>query len=87
VDSAVVRLTPLVAPLVAAAEHAAFRAFVTACFARRRKQLRNGLAAAWRCSGGAAATVLERLGIDPAARPETVSPAAFAALLREGRGL
>src|SRR5207244_5966817 len=39
VTSAVVRLTPLAQPLVAPEQIAAFRAFVTACFARRRKQL------------------------------------------------
>ncbi|PYP23045.1 MAG: ribosomal RNA small subunit methyltransferase A, partial [Gemmatimonadetes bacterium] len=40
VDSALLRLTPLTAPLVGPEEAAALRAFVTACFGRRRKQLR-----------------------------------------------
>ncbi len=82
VDSAVVRLTPLATPVVAAAEHAAFRAFVTACFARRRKQLRNVLAGVWGCAPAAAADALRAAGLDPAARPETLAPAAFASLLR-----
>src|SRR5207302_1462484 len=46
VDSALLRLTPLAVPLVAPAELAAFREFVTACFTRRRKQLRNVVMAA-----------------------------------------
>jgi 16S rRNA (adenine1518-N6/adenine1519-N6)-dimethyltransferase len=87
VQSAVVRLTPLGEPLVAPAEQADFRRFVTACFARRRKQLRNVLAGVWDRPPDAAAAVLARLGIDPTARPETLAPAEFAALLREGRGL
>ena len=87
VASAVVRLTPLPEPLVSPAEHQAFRTFVTACFGRRRKQLRNVLAGVWDRPPDAAVTVLGRLGIDPTARPETLAPAKFAALLREGRGL
>jgi len=87
VTSAVVRLTPLADPLVTPAEHRAFRAFVTACFTRRRKQLRNVLAGVWDRSPDAAVAVLRRLGIDPTARPETLAPERFAALLREGRGL
>jgi len=87
VTSAVVRLTPLAQPLVAPAERAAFRAFVTACFTRRRKQLRNVLAGVWDRPPDAAVAVLRRLGIDPSARPETLAPGRFAALLREGRRL
>jgi 16S rRNA (adenine1518-N6/adenine1519-N6)-dimethyltransferase len=87
VQSAVVRLTPLGEPLVAPAVQADFRRFVTACFARRRKQLRNVLAGVWDRPPDAAVAVLARLGIDPTARPETLAPADFAALLREGRGL
>jgi 16S rRNA (adenine1518-N6/adenine1519-N6)-dimethyltransferase len=87
VRSAVVRLTPLADPLVTPAEQTAFRAFVTACFGRRRKQLRNVLAGVWDRPPQAVVGVLERLGIDPTARPETLPPARFVALLREGRGL
>ena len=86
VHSAVVRLTPLAAPLVAPAEIAAFRAFVTVCFTRRRKQLRNVLLAATHGEGvrASAAVVagLEALGLDPTARPETLAPATFVRLLR-----
>ncbi len=87
VQSAVVRLTPAPAPQVAAAEQRAFRTFVTACFARRRKQLRNVLAGVWDRPPDVVVGVLGRLGIDPTARPETLAPSEFAALLREGRGL
>jgi 16S rRNA (adenine1518-N6/adenine1519-N6)-dimethyltransferase len=87
VRSAVVRLTPLAEPLVAPAEQGALRAFVTACFARRRKQLRNVLAGVRGWAPGTAVAVLEGLGIDPTARPETLAPREFVALLREGRGL
>jgi 16S rRNA (adenine1518-N6/adenine1519-N6)-dimethyltransferase len=82
VDSALLRLTPLAQPVVAPAELAAFRAFVTACFTRRRKQLRNVVMAA---TGRPAAVVqagLNELGLAVAARPETLAPSEFARLLR-----
>jgi len=82
VDSALLRLMPLAEPLVAPAELAPFRAFVAACFSRRRKQLRNVVMAA---TGRPAAVVLAglaALGLDPAARPETLAPAAFMRLWR-----
>ena len=87
VRSALVRLTPLAQPLVAPAEIAPFRAFVTACFMRRRKQLRNVLVAA---TGRAAAQVsagLAALDLDPAARPEALGPEVFVRLLRWSAGL
>jgi len=82
VTSAVVRLTPLAQPLVAPSEIAAFRAFVTACFTRRRKQLRNVVMAATGRSAAVAAAGLAALGLDPAARPETLAPEIFVRLLR-----
>lgn len=87
VDSAVVRLTPLERPLVPAEQGGAFRKFVVACFGQRRKQLRNALAAAVGRDPGAVALLLERLGLDPRARPETVAPADFARLLLWSRQL
>ncbi|MGH7645900.1 MAG: 16S rRNA (adenine(1518)-N(6)/adenine(1519)-N(6))-dimethyltransferase RsmA [Gemmatimonadales bacterium] len=87
VHSALVRLRPLEPPLVGPDETAAVRAFVTGCFARRRKQLRNAVAAATGRPAARVATALERLGFDPAARPETLPPAAFVRLLRWSRGL
>jgi 16S rRNA (adenine1518-N6/adenine1519-N6)-dimethyltransferase len=87
VDSALLRLTPLAAPLVGPEDTASLRAFVTACFSRRRKQLRNVVMAA---TGRPAAVVvggLQALGLAPAARPETLAPAAFVELLRWSRRL
>src|SRR3989449_11534258 len=87
VDSALVRLSPRKDPLVAADEAAEFRRFVTTCFMRRRKQLRNVVMAA---TGQPAATVLAglaQLEMDPAARPETLPPEAFVRLLRWRGGL
>jgi 16S rRNA (adenine1518-N6/adenine1519-N6)-dimethyltransferase len=85
VDSAVLRLTPLATPLVAPAEHAALRRFVTACFGRRRKQLRNAVAVAWGRPAAETAARLAAAGVDPAARPERLAPDQFVALLRLGR--
>jgi len=82
VTSAVVRLTPLAQPLVAPQEVAAFRAFVTACFTRRRKQLRNVVMAATGQSAVVVAAGLGELGLDPMLRPETLAPEVFVRLLR-----
>jgi 16S rRNA (adenine1518-N6/adenine1519-N6)-dimethyltransferase len=82
VHSALVRLTPLAQPLVAPEEIVAFRAFVTACFTRRRKQLRNVAMAATGRSAAVVAAGLAALGLDPMVRPETLAPDAFVRLLR-----
>ena len=82
VTSACVRLTPLAEPPVAAGDVPAFRAFVTACFTRRRKQLRNVVMAVTGRSARVVSAALHELSLDPAARPETLGPRAFARLLR-----
>ncbi|HZH79729.1 MAG TPA: 16S rRNA (adenine(1518)-N(6)/adenine(1519)-N(6))-dimethyltransferase RsmA [Gemmatimonadales bacterium] len=82
VTSALVRLTPLADPVVEPGEVPAFRAFVTACFARRRKQLRNVLMAATGRSAAVVTAALHEFSLDPTARPETLGPPAFARLLR-----
>ncbi len=82
VQSAVLRLTPLAQPLVAPDESAAFRAFVTACFTRRRKQLRNVLIAVTGRSAAQVASGLAGLGLAASARPETLAPPDFVRLLR-----
>jgi 16S rRNA (adenine1518-N6/adenine1519-N6)-dimethyltransferase len=82
VESALLRLTPLDQPLVGPEEGAAFRRFVTACFSRRRKQLRNVIAGVTGRPVAAVAAGLEGLGLDPSARPETLAPAEFVRLLR-----
>jgi len=86
VRSAVVRLRPLSAPLVDPGEVPGFRAFVTACFSLRRKQLRNVLSAVTGSGTERVRTQLESLGIDATRRPETVSPEQFVQLFRGGRG-
>ena len=75
VRSAVVRLTPLAEPLIKPEEVAPFRKFVTACFSRRRKQLKNAVP-------GMTAADLEALGLDPKLRPERLSPSDFVRLMR-----
>jgi len=87
VDSAVVRLTPLAVPVVAPDAVRGFRAFVTACFSRRRKQLRNVLAGVLGREPGAVAEGLRGLGLDPTTRPERLGPADFARLLLWSRQL
>jgi 16S rRNA (adenine1518-N6/adenine1519-N6)-dimethyltransferase len=87
VDSALVRLIPRAEPLIDPSETAAFRRFVTACFSQRRKQLRNSISGATGVPARAVAVMLEQLGIDPTARPETLPPEAFVRLLRTARKL
>ena len=70
--SAVARLT--VRPRPAFTPSPAFAAIVAAAFAHRRKTLRNAL------RGLITAEQIERCGVDPAARPETLSPEAFNAI-------
>ncbi len=80
VDSALVRLTPRAQPLVAAAEAVEFRTFVTACFSRRRKQLRNAVMAATGKPRAVVSELLAGLGLAPDMRPEAVSPENFVRL-------
>jgi len=75
VRSALIRLTPLADPLVGPDEIAAFRTFVTACFGRRRKQLKNAVP-------GMNERELRALGFDPMLRPERLSPEAFVRVFR-----
>ncbi|HUC41799.1 MAG TPA: 16S rRNA (adenine(1518)-N(6)/adenine(1519)-N(6))-dimethyltransferase RsmA [Gemmatimonadales bacterium] len=78
VRSAVVRLTPLGAPLIRAEEVGPFRVFVTACFSKRRKQLKNAVP-------GLNAAAIRALGFDPEVRAERLAPEAFVRLMRAGR--
>ncbi len=70
--SAVARLVVRAGPAFAVCP--AFPAVVAAAFAHRRKTLRNAL------RGVATAEQIESCGVDPSARPETVSPALFNAI-------
>lgn len=80
VESAVVRLTPRKEPLVSLESLPAFRAFVQAAFGLRRKQMQRVIRTVRGLSPEDAAALLERAGIDAAARPEVLTPEQFAAL-------
>jgi len=80
VESAVVRLTPLAAPLVPPSMEASFRAFVQDVFALRRKQMRRVLRTITGLGAGEVEALLERAGADPASRPETLDVPTLAAL-------
>jgi 16S rRNA (adenine1518-N6/adenine1519-N6)-dimethyltransferase len=74
VDSAVVRLVPLRPPPVAIADPDLHARLVAAAFSQRRKRLSNSL------RGLADAALIQRVGLDPGARAETLSVADFAHL-------
>ncbi|HEX6251432.1 MAG TPA: 16S rRNA (adenine(1518)-N(6)/adenine(1519)-N(6))-dimethyltransferase RsmA [Gemmatimonadaceae bacterium] len=80
VESAVVRLTPRAEPLVPAAQSRAFQKFVQALFGMRRKQLQRVLRSIQPAIAADIPGLIERHGWDPAARPETLSPAELARL-------
>jgi 16S rRNA (adenine1518-N6/adenine1519-N6)-dimethyltransferase len=82
VESAVIRLVPRSDPVVRADEEEAFRVLVQGAFGLRRKQLRRVMRTLWTLDAGQADAVLARAGLDPSARPETLSAAEFALLLR-----
>jgi 16S rRNA (adenine1518-N6/adenine1519-N6)-dimethyltransferase len=77
VESAVARLVPLRDAKPAIADPALFARIVAAAFGQRRKTLRNAL------STVADVATLERAGIDPGARGETLSVADFVRLANE----
>ena len=81
VESAVVRLVPLAEPLVPDGQVAAFRRLVVGLFSFRRKQLVRGLRELTGWPVERVTMVLERAGLAASARPETVEPYGFAALL------
>jgi 16S rRNA (adenine1518-N6/adenine1519-N6)-dimethyltransferase len=80
VESTVVRITPRAETLVRPESLVAFRAFVQAAFGLRRKQMQRVIRTVRGISPEAAAELLERAGIDAAARPEVVSPGQFVRL-------
>lgn len=83
VSSAVVRITPRQHPVARTPgeEHAA-RALIRAAFQRRRQQLRRVLREAYGLDAPDAEAALAATGVEPAARPEALSPEAFVALAR-----
>lgn len=82
VESAVIRIIPLAQPVVVAAEENNFRMFVQGAFGLRRKQMRRVLRELWSLDAASADEILQHAGVSPTARPETLSPEAFAKLMR-----
>ena len=86
VESAVVRITPLATPAIAADDEGAFRALVQASFGMRRKQMRRVLRSVAALDADAATRVLAEVGIAPEARPETLDVETFVRLAERLRG-
>ena len=82
VESAVVRIVPREEPLIEESERAGFRAFVTAVFSRRRKQVTNALGAVPGLDPERIRAALAALDISPSSRPEVLAPEVFVALFR-----
>src|SRR5439155_18150376 len=82
VESAVVRVAPRPDPINAADDEQGFRELVQGAFGMRRKQMRKVLRELQPMSIERAEGLLRSAGIDPEVRPETLSPAQFAALFR-----
>ncbi len=83
VDSAIVRMDVLTKPRLASNETARFFEVVHAGFGTRRKQLRNALANGLGGSPPMITQALERIGIDPTRRAETLTLDEWIALYRE----
>jgi 16S rRNA (adenine1518-N6/adenine1519-N6)-dimethyltransferase len=82
VDSAILLLEPRPDPLVTPAEQQAFSEMVIAAFGLRRKQMRRVIRTLTDLSPDAAEEKLNAAQIDAEARPETLTPQAFADLYR-----
>lgn len=81
VDSAVLRLTPLAAPLIADDEVGLFRRVVVGLFGYRRKQLARGLRELSGLRTEAVQAVLAAANVPPDVRPEVLDPPAFVRLM------
>jgi 16S rRNA (adenine1518-N6/adenine1519-N6)-dimethyltransferase len=80
VESAVIRITPRLAPVVPLARLPAFRAVVQAAFGMRRKQMVNVVRGITGLSAPLAERILAEANVDPRARPETLSVEKFSVL-------
>jgi 16S rRNA (adenine1518-N6/adenine1519-N6)-dimethyltransferase len=81
VDSAVLRVTPRDDPVVPPATEERYRRFVQEAFGLRRKQLRRVVRTIVSADANRAEMIVARAGLDPEARPESLSPEDFARLL------
>ena len=82
VDSAVVRIVPRAKQAVAPDEEERFRVLVQQAFGMRRKQMRRVIRSLLAVPAPRAEELLAAAGIQPEARPETLTPEQFASLLR-----
>jgi 16S rRNA (adenine1518-N6/adenine1519-N6)-dimethyltransferase len=82
VESAAVRIDPRPDPVITPDEETTFRRFVRDAFGMRRKQMRRVLREVLGVDAEQAGAVLASAGIEPAARPETLSPEDFARVVR-----
>ena len=82
VRSAVVRLTARPRPLAEVSSEERFQRLVKAAFGQRRKTLLNALKSAAIATGERLREALERAGVEPTRRAETLSIEEFAALER-----
>jgi len=82
VESATVRIDPRPDPVITPDEEAVFRRFVRDAFGMRRKQMRRVLREVLAIDAERASALLESCDIDPAVRPETLSPEDFARVVR-----
>src|SRR5215475_7700484 len=82
VESAVVRIDPRPDPAIKPEEETEFRRFVQDVFGMRRKQMQRILRTLWSASSEVVDAALAASGIEPSARPETLSVEQFAAVFR-----
>lgn len=82
VESAVVRITPLTTPVITTDEEQPFRVLVQSAFGMRRKQMRRVVRTLYSLDAEQADQLLERAGIEPEVRPETLRVEQFVALMR-----
>ncbi len=82
VTSAAVKITPRHDAIVTVEEAVKFRGFVQGLFGMRRKQIINALRSVSPLRAQHLGDALQSLGIDPRARPETLTPVEHAQLMR-----
>lgn len=82
VDSAVVRVTPRASAVLETALEARYRSFVQSAFGLRRKQLARVVRTVASLDAERATAVIAACGLSPSARPETLTPAEFAKLVK-----
>jgi 16S rRNA (adenine1518-N6/adenine1519-N6)-dimethyltransferase len=82
VESAIVQVMPRETPAIEAEHEAAFRSFVIGAFGLRRKQMVRVVRTLTGLDAVESPALLEHCGIDPMARPETLSCEDFARLVR-----